>query len=245
MADRLAGKTCLITGGGSGIGFAVARSFLHEGARVVITGRDEAKLEHAAQELGASDRLLSQRTDVSDPGQVEKLVERIAGQWGRVDVLVNNAGVNIKERTVRELTVETWQNLIQANLNGAFYCIHAVLPDMLERHDGVIINISSVAGKRAIPLSGAAYAASKFGMTALGLCLGAEEKDAGIRVCNIYPGEVNTPLLGVRPQPLTDEQRQRMLQPDDVAAAVLYVATLPPRVSIPELIIKPTTQLYV
>ena len=133
---------------------------------------------------------------------------------------------------------------MQANLDGAFYCIHAVLPAMLQRRDGVIINISSVAGKRASPLGGAAYAASKFGMSALGLCLAAEEKDSGIRVCNIYPGEVDTPILEHRPQPLNEEQRQKILQPEDVAAAVLFVATLPPRVSIPELVIKPTSQFY-
>jgi NADP-dependent 3-hydroxy acid dehydrogenase YdfG len=115
---------------------------------------------------------------------------------------------------------------------------------MLQRRDGVIINISSIAGKRASPLGGAAYAASKFGMSALGLCLAAEEKDSGIRVCNIYPGEVDTPILEHRPQPLTDAQRQKILRPEDVAAAVLFVATLPPRVSIPELIIKPTSQFY-
>src|SRR5262249_54850969 len=131
------------------------------------------------------------------------------------------------------------------NLGGAFDCIHAVLPQMLEGRDGVIINISSVAGKRANPLGGAAYAASKFGMSALGLCLAAEEKDSGVRVSNIYPGEVDTPILEVRPRPGAVEQRERILKPEDVAAAVLFVATLPPRVSVPELVIKPTAQVYI
>ena len=99
---------------------------------------------------------------------------------------------------------------------------------MLQRRDGLIINVSSVAGKRASPLGGAAYVASKFGMTGLGICLAAEEKDSGIRVSTIYPGEVDTPILEVRPQPVTPEQRQQILKPEDVAAAVLFVATLPP-----------------
>jgi NADP-dependent 3-hydroxy acid dehydrogenase YdfG len=116
---------------------------------------------------------------------------------------------------------------------------------MLERHDGVIIFISSIAGKRASPLGGTAYSASKFGMSSLGLCLAAEEKDSGIRVSVIYPGEVDTPILESRPNPVTPEHRAQMLQPEDVAAAVLLVATLPPRASVPELVIKPTTQLYV
>src|SRR5205823_4678046 len=152
---------------------------------------------------------------------------------------------NVRRRTFRELSPEDWQLLMRANLDSAYYCIHAVLPKMLERRDGVIINISSIAGKRASALGGAAYSASKFGMSALGLCLAAEERESGIRVSNLYPGEVNTPILEVRPQPVSEEQRQRILQPEDVAAAVLFVATLPPHVSVPELVIKPTCQMYV
>jgi NADP-dependent 3-hydroxy acid dehydrogenase YdfG len=243
--SRLAGKTTLVTGGGSGVGLAVARRFLQEGAKVAITGRDEAKLRRAADELKGGDRLAYFAANVADPRQVEALVRRVGERFGPVDILVNNAGTNIKERAVRQLTPENWRLLIGANLDGAFYCVHAVLPAMLERQDGLIINISSVAGKRAGPLGGAAYAASKFGMSALGICLAAEEKDSGIRVSNIYPGEIDTPILEARPTPVSAEQRQRILQADDVAQAVLFVATLPPRVSVPELVIKPTSQLYI
>jgi NADP-dependent 3-hydroxy acid dehydrogenase YdfG len=143
------------------------------------------------------------------------------------------------------LNPERWRYLVAANLDSAYYCVHAVLPQMVQRKDGLIINVSSVSGKRAGPLGGAAYAAAKFGMAALGICLAAEEKDSNIRVCNIYPGEVDTPILKDRPTPVTEEHRQRILRPEDVAAAVLFVATLPPSVSVPELVIKPTSQLYV
>jgi NADP-dependent 3-hydroxy acid dehydrogenase YdfG len=119
------------------------------------------------------------------------------------------------------------------------------MPKMLERQDGVIINIVSVAGKRATPLGGIAYAASKFGMAALGIGLGAEEKDAGIRVCNIYPGEVDTPILVFRPQPISEDHRAKILRPEDVAEAVRFVAIQPRHVSIPELVIKPVSQMYV
>jgi NAD(P)-dependent dehydrogenase (short-subunit alcohol dehydrogenase family) len=242
--SRLAKKVALVTGGGSGIGLASARLFLHEGANVAITGRDEAKLKHAVQELGG-DGLFAASADVADPKQVQALVETVQSRFGRIDILLNNAGVNIKNRAFRQLTPEAWQRVLRANLDGAFYCIHYVLPHMLERRDGVIINIDSVSGKRSHPLGGVAYNASKFGMTALGLCLGAEEKENGIRVCNIYPGEVDTPILKDRPSEPTAEHRQRMLRSEDVAAAVLFVATLPPHVTVPELIIKPADALYV
>jgi NADP-dependent 3-hydroxy acid dehydrogenase YdfG len=243
--QRLANKTALITGGGSGIGLATAKAFLDEGARVVIAGRDEDKLAAAAQTLKAGSRLAFYSADVTQVDQVERLVGRAKEILGRIDILVNNAGVNIKDRGIRQLTPAAWDQLIRGNLDSAFYCTHAVLPQMLQRKDGLIINISSIAGKRAGPLSGAGYAAAKFGMTALGICLGVEEKDSGIRVSNIYPGEVDTPILVQRPTPVTEEHRQKILKAEDVAAAVLFVACLPPHASVPELVIKPTSQVYV
>jgi NAD(P)-dependent dehydrogenase (short-subunit alcohol dehydrogenase family) len=242
--SALANQVCLVTGGGSGIGLATAKRLLQQGARVAIAGRSAEKLAVAAKVL-SSDRLATFVADVADAGQVQRMVDGIVALWGGLDVLVNNAGLNIKKRTFRELTPEAWNLLIRTNLDGAFFCIHSVLPIMLRQQGGLIINISSVAGKRAGPLGGAAYAAAKFGMSALGICLGAEEKDAGIRVCNIYPGEVDTPILENRPQPVTAEQKRNILQPEDVALAVEFVASLPPRVSVPELVIKPTSQVYI
>jgi NADP-dependent 3-hydroxy acid dehydrogenase YdfG len=241
---QLQDKVALITGGGSGVGLATARLFLQEGARVAINGRTAIKLQQAATSLKGGDRLLAAPADVADAAQVQALVDRVTRHFGRIDILVNNAGMNIKARTLRELTPDAWRTMVAANLDGAFYCVHAVLPQMLERKDGVIINVSSIAGKRSNPLGGAAYNAAKHGMAALGLCLGAEEKDSGIRVSNIYPGEIDTPILEHRPTPVTEEQRRKILQAEDVAAAVLFVAALPPRVSVPELIIKPSSQVY-
>ncbi|HEV8059314.1 MAG TPA: SDR family oxidoreductase [Gemmataceae bacterium] len=240
----LANQVCLVTGGSSGIGLATANRLLEQGARVAIAGRSAEKLARAAEQW-PRDRTATYEVDVADARQVQEMVDAIVARWGGLDLLVNNAGLNIKKRTLRELTPEAWNQLIRTNLDGAFYCIHAVLPVMRRQQRGLVINISSVAGKRAGPLGGAAYAASKFGMSALGICLGAEEKDAGIRVCNIYPGEVDTPILENRPQPVTSEHRQSILQPEDVALAVEFVASLPARVSVPELVIKPTSQVYV
>lgn len=242
--SKLTGKVAVVTGGGSGVGKAVAEAFLAEGASVVISGRDKAKLDAACVELGSSPKLFAVACDVADAKQCQKLIAAATKTFGKVDILVNNAGSNLKQRAIRELTPESWDALIRANLDGAFYCIHAVLPQMTERKDGVIINLVSVAGKRANPLGGAAYVASKFGMGGLGMCLSNEERESGIRVSNIYPGEIDTPILAFRPKPVSDEARALILKPEDVAAAILFVATLPPHVSIPELVMKPTAHTY-
>jgi len=242
--SKLKDKVAVITGGGSGVGKATAALFLREGAKVVIAGRDAAKLALVVAELNAGDALLAVRTDVTKADQCQALIDAATSTFGRVDLLVNNAGTNIKDRTLRELTPESWDMMIRTNLDGAFYCTKAVLQQMFDRKDGVIVNVVSVAGKRANPLGGAAYVAAKFGMGGLGLVLSNEEKDSGVRVSNIYPGEIDTPILAARPKPVSDEQRAVILKPEDVAEAVLFVASLPPRVSIPELVIKPTVQMY-
>ena len=241
---KLDGKVAVVTGGGSGVGKAVAILFVKEGAKVVIAGRDPAKLAAVAAEVNAGANLKTVPTDVTSADQCAALIRSATEAFGRVDVLVNNAGTNIKDRTIRELTPESWDMMVRTNLDGAFYCTKAVLPQMFERKDGVIVNVVSVAGKRANPLGGAAYVAAKFGMGGLGLVLSNEEKDSGVRVSNVYPGEIDTPILSQRPRPVTEEQRAVILKPEDVAEAVLFVAALPPRVSIPELVIKPTAQMY-
>ncbi len=238
---QLTGKVVLVTGGGSGVGAATAKLFASEGAKVAIAGRDVNKLKAVAAE---TPDIFVVGADVTDPNAVEDLVKQVTAHFGKIDILVNNAGVNIKPRKFRELTLENWRKLVATNLDGAFFCMKAVLPQMLERKDGVIVNINSVSGKRAYPLAGAGYAAGKFGLHAAAGCLAAEEIDSGIRVSSIYPGEIDTPILDERPTPVTAEQREKILKPEDVARAVLFVATLPPHVSVPELIIKPTSQMY-
>jgi NAD(P)-dependent dehydrogenase (short-subunit alcohol dehydrogenase family) len=237
--SKLAGKRVLVTGGGSGIGLATARMCLAEGAAVAITGRDEAKLRAAA-----GDQLVYCAADLTDPAQAHRMVEEVTSRLGGIDVLVNNAGMNIKERLFRELTPESWRRLVAGNLDGAFHCMLAVLPQMRQRKDGLIINVNSISGKRASPLGGTGYIAAKFGLRGLAMGVAAEERANNIRVCSIYPGEVNTPILEARPEPVSDERKQAMLQPEDVAAAVLFVAALPPHVAVPELILTPANALY-
>jgi NADP-dependent 3-hydroxy acid dehydrogenase YdfG len=241
---KLANKVALITGGGSGVGQATAKLFLQEGAKLAIAGRDAAKLAKAAASIPGGDKILTVAADVTDPAQVKNLVERATKHFGRIDILVNNAGVNLKARKMRELTIDSWNLLVRTNLDGAFYCIKEVLPQMLARKEGLIVNVNSTSGKRPVPLAGAGYAAGKMGLHALASCLANEEIDSGIRVSSIYPGEIDTPILEARPTPVSDEQRARILKPEDVAAAILFVSTLPAHVTVPELIIKPTSQVY-
>jgi NADP-dependent 3-hydroxy acid dehydrogenase YdfG len=223
----------------------VARAFLAEGAQVAITGRTEGKLQRAARELDAGDRLIWRPADISNAAQAAALIADCTNHFQRIDILVNNAGMNIKERSSRELTAETWEQMLGANLDGAFYCMHAVLPQMRQRRAGLIININSISGKRSHPLGGVAYNAAKFGLRGLAMGLAAEEKDNGIRISSIYPGEVNTPILDARPVPVSEERRQEMLQPEDIAAIVLLIATLPTRVAIPEVVVLPSNAQYI
>jgi NAD(P)-dependent dehydrogenase (short-subunit alcohol dehydrogenase family) len=241
---RLSTKTVLVTGGGSGIGLGIAKALADEGCHVAIAGRTAEKLRDAAAAYAGPKPLLIHPVEVADRASVAKLFQWAADQLGLIDILVNAAGLNIVHRSLAETTPEEWDRLLAINATGTFNCMQAVLPQMRERGDGLVINISSIAGKRALRLGGVAYCASKFAMTALGTFATLEEGRNGIRVTNIYPGEVDTPILDARPTPLTPEHRARILQPCDVAAAVLMVACLPPRAHVAELVIKPTTQDY-
>lgn len=240
---ELANKVALITGGGTGIGRAIAQAFAAEGAQVVIVGRRMEKLLEAAVAIGQG-RVHCCAGDVSDRRQTDGLVAEVTKSHGRIDILVNCAGVNVVERAMARLKPDDWDQVLNVNATGVFNLIHAVLPQMRERKDGLIITIGSIAGLRPSLLGGSAYSASKFAAHALTLTTGLEEKDHGIRCTVIAPGEVETPILDARPVPVTAEHRARILQPEEVAAAALFVACLPPRACVPELIIKPTSQAF-
>ena len=189
--------------------------------------------------------MFAHAADLTDFAQAKRLCDAVTDRFDRIDILVNNAGLNVKERQTHELTPEIWRQLVAGNLDAAFYCALAVLPQMRSRGEGLIVNVNSISGKRANPLGGAGYNAAKFGLRGMAMSLAAEEKVHGIRVTSIYPGEVNTPILAVRPEPVSDERKAAMLQPEDVAAAVLFVATLPAHVAVPELVIAPANYAYI
>jgi NADP-dependent 3-hydroxy acid dehydrogenase YdfG len=234
----------LITGGGTGIGQGVAWAFAAAGCRVVIGGRRSSKLQETVNAAPPGSWIREHSVDVTDRSSVKELVEWAIEQMGGVDVLVHAAGVNVKQRSMLEMSPEQWDQVMAVNATGAYNCMWAVLPQMRERHAGLIVNITSIAGKRAADLGGIAYCASKFAATGLGTAVGLEEARRGIRVTNVYPGEVDTPLLEQRPQPVSEERRKTMLRPEDVAKMVLAIAELPPHVHIPEMVIKPTVQAY-
>ena len=242
---RLAGKTAVITGGGSGIGLGIALAFAAEGCRTLIAGRNAQRLLDAAATWAGTPGLLTHPVDVSDRESVRQLFDQARRELGRIDILVNSAGTNIKTRTMASMTPEQWDQVLAINATGAYNCLAEVLPEMRARGDGLIVNISSIAGKRAISLGGIAYCASKFAMTALGTAVGNEVAPDGVRVTNVYPGEVNTPILVNRPEPVSDERKAAMVQPEDVGALVAAIAALPPRAHVPEIIIKPLVQQYV
>ncbi len=245
MAKALQGKVAVVTGGGTGIGAAVAVALAEEGAKVVVTGRREEKLQEAAAKFSGEPKILCRASDVGDRESANALFAWVKENVGPVDILVSSAGINVPKRSMADCSPEDWDKVMRVNATGAYNAMYAVLPDMRKKKDGVIVNISSVAGIRASVLGGVAYSASKFAMAALGLTVAEEERLHGIRVTNIYPGEVETPILDQRPVPVTQEHRARILQPEDVAEAVLMVVKLPPRASVPELTIKPTTQSFV
>ncbi|MEQ8787667.1 MAG: SDR family NAD(P)-dependent oxidoreductase [Pirellulaceae bacterium] len=241
----LKGKTAVVTGGGTGIGRGIAQGLAEAGCRVAVGGRREEPLLETAQGFSGEPPILHHLLDVADRPSVDTFFRWAREQLGSIDILVSSAGTNIKTRTMAEMTPEQWDQVLAVNATGAYNCMHAVLPAMRERGDGLIVNISSIAGKRAAALGGVAYCASKFAMTALGTAVGNEEAAHGIRVTNIYPGEVDTPILLNRPSPVSDEHRARILQADDVAHMVVALAQLPPRAHVPEMVIKPTTQAYI
>jgi NADP-dependent 3-hydroxy acid dehydrogenase YdfG len=242
-------QTALIVGASGGIGRAVAVALAEAGARLALVGRDRDKLEETRAALGAAAAsALIFTCDATDRAAVGAMVaEALAALGGGIDILVCASGLNVRQRSLRVLDPGDWDRVIASNLGAAFNLIHFVAPSMRERGKGLVIQISSLAGMRSSAIAGAAYSASKFAQGALGVALGREERGRGIRSSVIYPGEVDTPFLDIRaarpgggeatgPAP----RREGILQPSDVAAAVRFLAELPPRAHVPELVIKPT-----
>jgi len=234
---KLQDKVVVITGGGSGAGAGIAEVCAREGAHIVIVGRNEEKLKGVAAAIG--DSVTCFAADVTDRPRVKELVDQVISDYGRIDVLVNNAGVNVVQRRLEVLSPEDWDDMMQVNVTGSFNVVHEILPHMRERGEGLVISISSLAGNHPSTLAGTAYTASKHALSALTRMIDMEESGNGIRATVISPGEINTPILDQRPVKVSDEHKKKILQTTDIGEAVLYVAAQPPNVCISDMTIKP------
>jgi len=236
--QNLAGQIAWITGAGTGIGEGAARSLAAAGMKVVLSGRRKDKLEAVAKDIGSQAQVME--LDVADRASVSQVASEIVSTHGRLDVLVASAGINVKERNWHNVSLDDWDRVIRIDLDGAFYCCKAVLPQMIEQGGGLIINISSWAGKHVSVVTGPAYTAAKHAMNAMNESINMEGGIYGVRACAICPGEVATPILDSRPVPVSLEDRAKMVQADDCGEIVRFLSSLPPHVCINELTVSPT-----
>ena len=239
--ENLKGKVAWVTGAGSGIGEAAALALAREGATVVLTGRRKDALQAVAEQIAkAGGKAVVEPADLTKAAAVQKVADTIRAAHGRLDIVVNNAGMNITERSWQRLQAEGADAVIQGNLTSAFYVVQAELPIMRAQNGGLIIHTASWAGRFIGPVSGPAYTAAKHGMVAMSHTINLEECRNGIRSCVVCPGEVATPILVNRPIPETPETLARMIQPDDMGNIIAFIARQPAHVCINEVVVSPT-----
>jgi NAD(P)-dependent dehydrogenase (short-subunit alcohol dehydrogenase family) len=237
----LDGKVAWVTGGGSGIGLAGAIELARAGARVVISGRDAAKLDAAIDAAPSELRaqLEAVPLDAADREAAQSAGAAVEARHGRVDILVNSAGINFRRRHWDEIESAAFEQVIAVNLNGAAHCTLAVLGGMRRRGEGTVINVASFAGWHFGALTGPAYTASKAALIALTHSFNIEQGRHGLRATALCPGEVATPILRQRPVEPSDQEKARMLQESDLGRTIAFIATMPPHVCINELVITP------
>ena len=234
-------QVCIVTGGGSGIGRGAALVMAAAGAKVALVGRTAEKIDAVKGEIeAAGGTALGFALDVSDHRAVQQMTDAVLEAFGRVDVLVNNAGHSSHHRRLVNTTPEEVRSVIDSNLTGTIFCTQAVVPAMLAAQRGTIINVSSLAGVTPGPFSGFAYGAAKAAVINFTAFINADLKNTGVRASVVIPGEVATPILDKRPIPPNDAARDMMVGVDETSAAIHLVATLPARSNIPELVIRPT-----
>lgn len=233
--NSLQGQVAIITGGGSGIGAAIAHKMAEMGALAVLCGRRRSPLENTAAAIVKSGGLAEiAECDVLNLDSVAEVAARVDRDFGRADVLVNNAGVGSFAGPLHQMAPESWEQVLNTNLRGVYYCIRSFAPMMIRAHNGHIVNISSLAGKNALP-NGAAYAASKWGLNGLSYSLAEELRVHNIRVSVVCPGSVNTEL-----SPHEGKDPKKMLQSQDVAHVVAMLVTQEPQSFVSEVLLRPT-----
>lgn len=234
-------RVAWVTGGGSGIGEAGAEALAADGWTVVVSGRRRDALDAVVATIAAAGGAAEAiALDVSDAARAQSAADQIVARHGRIDLLVNNAGINVPRRSWKDMDLEGWDKLVQVNLNGVLYCMRAVLPTMRKQQDGSIINVSSWAGRHVSKMPGPAYTTTKHAVLALTHSFNMDECVNGLRACCLMPGEVATPILNLRPVVPSAAEQARMLQPEDLGRTIAFIAGMPPRVCINELLISPT-----
>jgi NADP-dependent 3-hydroxy acid dehydrogenase YdfG len=236
----LTGKIAWITGAGSGIGEAAALALAEAGAIVILTGRRREPLENVAHRINHAGAAHIQPADLTKADEVRRVGDYIRETFNRLDILVNNAGVNIIERHWDKLTPESIDTLLEGNLSAALYCVTVALPFMRAQNDGLLIHTASMAGRFIGGLSGPIYTVAKHGIVAMSHGLNMQECAHGIRSTVFLPGEVATPILDKRPNPVGPEARARMVQPADCADLIRYIACLPKHLVMNEVHLSPT-----
>jgi len=240
MPVTLQNQVVLVIGASSGIGRETAILFAREGARVMAAARRQDRLLGLQKALAVENRPIEiHACDATRAAEMEQLAAHTRERLGPIDVMVYVTGTNTPDRSLKRLKPEIWDRMLAVNLNGAYYATSAVLPSMRERKSGHLIFIASISGLMPDP-SGAAYQAAKRGVVGLAHAIRFEEKENGIRTCVVCPGLVDTEILEFRPVKPPPEMLAKALQPQDVAEAVLAVAKLPPRATVPEMQIVPT-----
>jgi len=239
----LNGQVAIVTGGGSGIGRETARMLAAEGARVVVSGRRQAPLDETVAEISRAGGVAAARVaDMESATDPAALAQWVIQTFGRVDILINNAGHSSTVRAIRWVRKDDWDSVIAANLTGVYLITQAVLPGMIERGGGTIVTVSSVAGIRPGLIGGVPYSAAKAAVRNLMGHIHSEHRDKGIRATTILPAEVDTPILDRRPLPPNAKARSTMMQSEDVARAIMFCVTLPARTVVEELVMVPTIQ---
>lgn len=238
---KLKGKTILLTGASSGFGAAIAAACASEGASLSLLARRQAALEAVAETVVANGgSALVCPADVSDDAQIDAAIAKTRAALGPIDILINNAGINVTERSIADTSVEQWRRLLEVNLNSAYVFTKAILPAMKARGDGLIVNMASRAAMFPSLGAGVAYSTSKIGMEALNTITNEEGNPFGVRACLFNPGAGNTPIIDLRPRSYSHAERMKMIQPEDIAATVVFLASLPPRVNIDLISMMPT-----
>ena len=243
---KLESKVAIVTGGGSGIGKAIARALAAEGAKIVIAGRNAKKLASAAEEIGAGEAtVLSVPTDVTDESQVSALFDRAMERFSRVDILVNNAGAT-DGGPLSVMSVETWDNVIATNLRGPFLCTRCAMRIMKAQGGGRILNIGSISAQRP-RFNSAPYATSKFGLWGLTLVTALEGREQGISACCLHPGNVRVEGSMEEAGAVTgipDYSSEPTMKVDEIAQVATLMASLPPHMNMLEAIVLPVKQAY-